>query len=122
MDEYMFEFDGRTEPYPHFEAYWSEPERLPMLLETDGEVAGFCLIRVRGGDWSIAEFSVVPEKRRGGIGRSAVEALAERARAAGAQHLEAKVYPEKREALAFWLALGFRVVEAPGVIVTRRDV
>ena len=76
------------------------------MLEADGEVAGFCLVRVRGEGWSIAEFSVVPEKRRSGIGRSAVEALAERAHAAGAEHLEAKVYPGKPEALAFWLALG----------------
>src|SRR5262245_27954048 len=30
---YLFEFDGRTEPYPYLDAYWSEAERLPFLIE-----------------------------------------------------------------------------------------
>ena len=118
---YLFEFDGRREPYPQFDAYWAEPERLPFLIEAGSEVVGFCLIRVRDDGWSIAEFSVVPEHRRAGVGRAAVDAVAERARAAGAGHLEAKVHPDNREALPFWLAVGFHVVAAPDVIVTRRD-
>jgi ribosomal protein S18 acetylase RimI-like enzyme len=118
---YLFEFDGRTEPYPYFDAYWSEPERLPFLIEADGEVVGLCLIRIRDGGWDIAEFSITPDHRRSGIGRAAVEAVAERARAAGAAHLQAKVHPDNREALGFWLAVGFRVEDAPGVVVTRRD-
>jgi ribosomal protein S18 acetylase RimI-like enzyme len=121
LGDYLLEFDGETEPYPHFEAYWSETERLPFLLEDAGEVVGFCLIRVRSGGWSIAEVTVVPEQRRRGIGRAAVERLAERARAAGAGHLEAKVHPENRRALPFWLAVGFSVVEAPSAVVTRRE-
>lgn len=119
--DYLFEFDGRTEPYPYFDAYWAEPERLPFLIEADGEVVGFCLIRIRDGGWSIAEFSVIPEHRRGGVGRAAVNAVAERATSVGAAHLEAKIHPHNREALPFWLAVGFRVVEEPGVIITRRN-
>jgi ribosomal protein S18 acetylase RimI-like enzyme len=118
---YLFEFDGRTEPYPYFDAYWSEPERLPFLIEADGEVVGLCLIRIRDGGWDIAEFSITPDHRRSGIGRGAAEAVAERARAAGAAPLQAKVPPDNREALGFWLAVGFRVEDAPGVVVTRRD-
>ena len=118
---YLLEFDGRTEPYPYFDAYWSEPERLPFLIEADGEVVGLCLIRIRDGGWDIAEFSITPDHRRSGIGRGAAEAVAERARAAGAAHLQAKVHPDNREALGFWLAVGFRVEDAPGVVVTRRD-
>ena len=121
LADYLFEFDGRTGPYPYFDAYWREPERLPFLIEVDGRAAGLCLIRVRDGGWSIAEFAVVPEERRAGVGRSAVEAVAERARAAGAAFLEAKVHPDNREALPFWLAAGFREVASPGVIVTRRE-
>jgi ribosomal protein S18 acetylase RimI-like enzyme len=119
--DYLFEFDGRMEPYPYFDAYWEDPERLPFLIEADGELVGFCLIRVRGDGWSIAEFSVVPEQRRAGIGRTAVDAVAGRARAAGAEHLEAKVHLDNRRALPFWLAVGFHEVAAPGVIVTRRN-
>jgi len=118
--DYLFEFDGRTEPYPYFDSYWTDPDRTPFLVEADGEVAGLCLIRVRDGGWSIAEFSVIPARRRSGVGRAAVEELAERAAKAGAAHLEAKVHPDNGEALPFWLAAGFRVVDAPSVIITRR--
>jgi ribosomal protein S18 acetylase RimI-like enzyme len=121
LADYLFEFDGRTEPYPYFDAYWAEPERMPFVIETRGEVVGFCLIRVRDDGWSIAEFSVVPEQRRSGVGRAAVDVVADRARVAGAEHLEAKVHPDNRKALPFWLAVGFHQVSAPGVIVTRRN-
>src|SRR6185437_1516212 len=88
LAEYLFEFDGRTEPYPYFDAYWVEPQRVPLLIEADGGVAGFCLIRMRGDGWSIAEFSVIPRQRRAGVGRAAVDAVAERAAATGAPYLE----------------------------------
>jgi GNAT superfamily N-acetyltransferase len=119
LADYLYEFDGRTDPYPYLDAYWSEPERLPFLIDEDGEVAGFCLIRVRDGGWDIAEFSVTPARRLSGVGRLTVEAVVERARAAGAAHLQAKVHPDNQKALPFWLAVGFREQEAPGVIVTR---
>ena len=119
--DYLFEFDGRTEPYPHFDSYWTDKDRMPFLIEADGEVAGLCLIRARDGGWSIAEFSVIPTKRRSGVGRAAVEDLTQRAAKAGAAHLEAKVHPDHREALPFWLAAGFRVVDAPSVIITRKQ-
>jgi len=120
LADYLFEFDGRTDPYPYFDAYWREPERLPFLIDDAGEVVGLCLIRVRDGGWDIAEFSVTPDRRRNGVGRAAVEAVAAPARADGASHLQAKVHSDNRGALPFWLALGFREYEAPGVIVTRR--
>ena len=122
LGDYLYEFDGRKGPYPHLDAYWVEAERLPLLIEVDGEIVGMCLIRRREGGWSIAEFSILPDRRRGGVGRAAVDALAARARAEGAAHLEAKVHPNNREALPFWLALGFTEIQGPdtGVTVTRR--
>jgi ribosomal protein S18 acetylase RimI-like enzyme len=120
LADYLYEFDGRTEPYPYVDAYWEEPERLPFLIERDGEVAGFCLIRILDDCWHIAEFSVTPENRRGGIGRDSVADLAEKARAAGATTLEAKVRPDNEGALPFWLAAGFEIVSGPEPIVTRR--
>jgi ribosomal protein S18 acetylase RimI-like enzyme len=121
LADYLFEFDGRAEPYPYFDAYWTEPGRLPLLVESDGEPVGLCLIRIHDDSWDVAEFSVVPEVRRNGIGRAAVDALAELARAAGASRLEAKVHPDNLEALPFWLAVGFREVSRPGPVVTQRD-
>jgi ribosomal protein S18 acetylase RimI-like enzyme len=123
LADYLFEFDGRTDPYPYFDAYWEEPERLPLLIETEGDVVGLCLIWRRDDGWSISEFSVVPGQRRSGVGRAAVEALATRARSEGAAYLEAKVHPDNHEALPFWLGVGFTVVEGPGTAatVTRRS-
>jgi ribosomal protein S18 acetylase RimI-like enzyme len=120
LAEYLLEFDGSTEPYRYFEAYWNEPDRLPFLIEEDSQVVGLCLIRVLEGEWHIAEFSVLPAKRRVGVGGAAVEDLAARALAAGATHLEAGVHPDKREALAFWLAAGFTIVSEGDRLVTRR--
>jgi ribosomal protein S18 acetylase RimI-like enzyme len=121
LADYLLEFDGRTEPYPYFDAYWHEAERLPFLVEADGDVVGFCLIRVRDGGWDVAEFSITPDRRRTGVGRAAVEAVADRARSAGATHLQAKVHPDNRRALPFWLAVGFCEQDGEGVVVTRRD-
>ena len=118
--DYLFEFDGRTDPYPYFDAYWSETERLPFVIEDDGNAVGLCLVRVRDDGWSIAEFYVVPERRRGGLGRAAVEALATLARSSGAEHLEAKVHPDNQKALPFWLSVGFVALDLPGVVITRR--
>lgn len=122
LADYLFEFDGRTEPYPHLDAYWEEPERLPFFVEADGEVIGLCLIRRRADGWSIAEFSIIPSQRRTGVGAAAVDELVTLARSEGAGYLEAKVHPDNHGALPFWLAVGFSEVGTPetGVTVTRR--
>lgn len=120
---YLLEFDGATERYPYLDAYWQEPERLPLLIEADGDLVGFCLIRICGDTWSVAEFSVVPPRRRSGIGRAAVEALAMRARSAGGTDLEAKVQAGQ-PGMRFWQAVGFTeaATSRAGVTVTRRAV
>jgi predicted acetyltransferase len=123
LADYLFEFDGRTEKYPYLEAYWEEPERVPFLIEADGEVIGLCLIRRLRNAWSIAEFSVIPSHRRAGVGGAAVDELAVRARSESASYLEAKVHPDNHGALPFWLSVGFSEVEQSshsGVTVTRR--
>ena len=120
LADYLFEFDGRTDPYPYLDAYWTEAERLPFLIDVHGRPVGLCLIRLRDDGWSIAEFSVVPEQRRGGVGRAAVEELADHARSAGARYLEAKIHPHNSEALAFWTAVGFEEIPSTGVLTTRR--
>jgi predicted acetyltransferase len=120
LADYLFELDARTEPYPYLDAYWTESDRLPFLIELNASPVGVCLIRARDGGWSIAEFSVVPSHRRSGVGRAAVEALAQRARSAGAGHLEAKIHPHNSEAFSFWSAVGFEEAPSSGVLTTRR--
>jgi ribosomal protein S18 acetylase RimI-like enzyme len=117
--DYLYELDGTTSPYCYLDAYWEEPERLPFLIEVDGEVAGFCLIRVLDGGWHIAEFSVHPDRRRAGVGRSILGELAAHARAAGASHLEATIHPTSPQALPFWLAVGFEIVDETDRVRTR---
>ena len=121
LADYLFEFDGRTDPYPHLDAYWSEPQRLPFLIERDSQPIGLCLVRVRDAGWDVAEFTVLPEHRHVGVGRAAVEALVGPANDAGATYLQAKVHPNNLQALPFWLSIGFREVSREDVVVTRRD-
>lgn len=117
---YLFEFDGSTD-YPYLDRYWNDEDRLPFLIDDRDETRGFCLIRVRDGGWEIAEFGVVPDARRRGLGRAAVEALADRARVSGAAFLQAKVHPDNLKALPFWLACGFAEIPSTSVVTTRRD-
>jgi ribosomal protein S18 acetylase RimI-like enzyme len=120
LADYLFEFDGRTEPYPYLTDYWRETERLPFLIERDSQPIGLCLVRVRNGGWEIAEFTVLQDYRRLGVGRAAVEALAARASDAGALYFQAKVRLDNIHALPFWLSAGFREVSRDDVVVTRR--
>ena len=83
-----------------------------LWLLVGGTRAGFAFTRI-DEDWpdnalvaEVSEFYVLPEHRRGGIGRAAVAALAERCRAAGATRLEADVLSGNAAALAFWRACG----------------
>ena len=119
---YLFEFDGRRTRIPYPTRTGKSPSGCSFLIEVDGEVVGLCLIRRRDDGWSIAEFSVLADRRRGGVGRAAVDALVARARSDSAAYLEAKVHRDNRGALPFWLAVGFSEIEGPGtgVTVTRR--
>jgi len=54
--------------YPYLNAYWQENARFPYLLYGDGKLAGFALVRQDGEHWEMAEFYVLPEFRRRGLG------------------------------------------------------
>ncbi len=106
--------------YRWFDHYWLDVDRLPFLIHTSGAIAGFCLIRVMDGGWTIAEFGIRREWRRRGVGRDAVAALATIAASAGARHLHADVASWNDRALRFWSACGFRqIAEADGVATTQ---
>lgn len=67
--------------YPYLDAYWQEPDqRYPFLITVDREIAGFAFVnrhsRLGTRDiHCIAEFYVVPEFRRSGVGQFAAEAI-----------------------------------------------
>ncbi len=98
--------DGRFEPYPHLEAYWTEPGREAFLIRADGGLAGFVLLNDHSHsglplDHAVAEFFVVRKLRRSGVGRAA--ALAAIRPRPG--RWELAVTRRNPGALAFWRAV-----------------
>jgi predicted acetyltransferase len=84
MQFYMYDFSGFTgsvlEPdglfaeYPHLEDYWKEKNnRFPYLIKSDEKYIGFVLVRLIETEektyFSIAEFFVMQNYQRQGVGR-----------------------------------------------------
>jgi predicted acetyltransferase len=102
LSAYLLEI-GAAPTYPYLPLYWSEPGRYPYLVKIGGELVGFALVRSLPlhGQIEMAEFYVVPSKRRQGVGYSA-------ARAVMARHLgewSIRPLPGSTVALAFWQAV-----------------
>jgi predicted acetyltransferase len=72
--------DGRY-GYPKLPLYWSEPDqRFPFLIRCDGRLAGFALATRESATgnveaFDIAEFFILRQHRRSGIGRRAAVLL-----------------------------------------------
>ena len=95
--------DGRF-GYEHLPLYWEEPGRRPFLIQADGHLAGFALVR-RGsqissdaGVWDLAEFFVARGFRGLGVGTKAAHALWGRFTG----RWEVRVMERNRSAKAFW--------------------
>ena len=75
--------DGRFARYP-LDPYWREDGRHPLLLRSDGALAGFVLISARSrltgadGVFDVAEFFVLRAHRRKGVGLAAACAAFDR--------------------------------------------
>lgn len=69
-------------PYRFFDAYWQEPgRRWPYLFGEGDGTAGFAFVRLVDGSGSVfemAEFCVLPEQRRRGVGVAAARAVFKR--------------------------------------------
>ncbi len=94
---------GDPTVYDYFELYWVEADRHPYWIVADGERAGFVLVNAHspsglGTAQSIAEFSVFPDRRRCGLGKSAALASFKRHRG----QWELQVYRANSEGMAFW--------------------
>jgi predicted acetyltransferase len=80
LSEYLAE-GGSPSDYPYFDAYWEEVEsRWPYLILRDDRPIGFTFVNTwsasgKGADFSIAEFYIIPNARRYGIGRDAATAV-----------------------------------------------
>ena len=95
--------DGRFEPYPWLDSYWTEPAREAFLIRAERYIAGFVLINAFSHsdlpvDHAVAEFFVLRKHRRSGVGRAA--ALAAIAPRSG--QWELAVARRNTGALSFW--------------------
>jgi predicted acetyltransferase len=96
-------------PYPWFDAYWTEPDRIPLWILADSDRAGFALLNRHspsglGCDRAVAEFCIFERYRRSGLGQAAARTIF-----AGWPGLwELEVRKANAPGLAFWRS----VVEA----------
>jgi predicted acetyltransferase len=104
---------GRFGPYEHMDSYWRDADRRPYLIETDGRTAGFALVNAhshRGEplDHAMAEFFVVRQFRRSGVGHEAARSIF----AANPGRWELAIAAANAGARAFWPRA---VLGTPGV-------
>jgi predicted acetyltransferase len=95
--------DGRF-VYEDLPLYWTETGRHPFLIRVDGELAGFVLVK-RGSEvsgdpdvWDVAEFFVMREARRRGVGKKIAWEVWRRFPG----RWEVRVREANRAAMAFW--------------------
>jgi predicted acetyltransferase len=60
--------------YPYLDNYWTDADRHPFLIRSDGRIAGFAFVRT-GAPHDMAEFFVLRKYRGGGIARHAARML-----------------------------------------------
>jgi predicted acetyltransferase len=104
---------GRFGPYDYIESYWRDADRRPFLIEVNGRTAGFALVNAHShrGEaivHAMAEFFVVRQFRRSGVGHEAARAIF----AANPGRWELAIAAPNAPARAFWPRA---VLGTPGV-------
>jgi predicted acetyltransferase len=95
--------DGSFPAYPFLDTYWSDPQRVPLLIRLRGRLIGFALLNNASHagqpvDRNMAEFFIVRKHRRSGTGTMAAQDIF--ARYPG--RWEVAVARRNVGALAFW--------------------
>ncbi len=80
-----------------------------LLARLDGQPAGFALARVVADEAELLLLAVPPDRRRTGVGRRMLQAVADEARARGATHLHLEMR-DGNPAIFLYSAAGFRQV------------
>lgn len=127
FDQFLAMFDNYRRELERYDP--DGPDRVPLSrygealrddehdirwIEEGGQRAGFLVLRMLD-DWpgesreiaEIAEFYVLPERRRSGLGAAAVAALLADLRARGITLVEASILEANGPARTFWAAQGF---------------
>ncbi len=94
--------------------FWSELARIPesrwyVLARAGERIVGYAGVFLVGAEADVQTVAVAAEAQGHGIGRRLVEALAARARDAGASALHLEVRADNEPALALYDRLGFQV-------------
>lgn len=101
VEEYVGK-DGLFGVYSYLDNYWEEKERIPYLIEKDGKISGFVLVREVHEEnklyWSIAEFFIMKKFRLSGLGKYAAHQIFERHRG----NWEVLQIEKNKPAQAFW--------------------
>ncbi len=105
--------DGRFDAYEHSDSYWRDADRQPYLIEVDGRTAGFALVNAyshRGQpiDHAMAEFFVIRQYRRLGVGHGAARTIF----TSSPGRWELAIAAPNAGARAFWPKV---VLDTPGV-------
>ena len=89
--------------YPYWTSISLNRVAIRTVVRRQGDVVGFALIRgpeSTGRAWEVAEFYVVPERRRGGIGGAALASIWRRFPG----DWELQVHRRNADAVRFWLS------------------
>jgi len=95
--------DGSFPAYPFLDTYWSDPQRVPLLIRLRGRLIGFALLNNASHsgqpvDRNMAEFFIARKQRRSGAGTAAAQEIFSRYPGAW----EVAVARRNIGALAFW--------------------
>jgi ribosomal protein S18 acetylase RimI-like enzyme len=107
--------DLRRETEARYEAALTDPDRMHVVAEEDGEIVGMgygqLLAPSSMSDERALEISnvvVAPSHRRSGAGRALVRELARFGVERGVRRAVLRTFSENVDALEFWTELGFR--------------
>lgn len=110
----IYEMPPEIYPMERFSAALERKELYVARL--NGDIVGYAAIKMRSFDWAgmvkrrvlfVDELSVSAEHRRKGIGKAMMMEIREIAKEEGCSDLQLSVYPQNREAVAFYEACGF---------------
>lgn len=112
----IYEMPREIYPVERFSAALERNELYVARL--NGCIVGYAAIKMRNFDWAgmvkrrvlfVDELSVSAEHRRKGIGRAMMMEIRNMAQEEGCSDLQLSVYPQNREAVAFYEACGFSI-------------
>ena len=113
LEKYSYEFSQYSNlnvnslglyGYDYLDCYWTEMNRYPFFIKTDGKLAGFVMVNdypeVKiDTNYTLSEFFVMYKYRRHGIGKYAVKYILDKFNG----RWQLKYHPKNEAAQKFWI-------------------